>query len=104
MYIYIIYIFFYTCIYIRIHNTYVPTYVRPTKGRQAQSRVKLNPIDRPRFRIFTCDVTKIGRSTSLFRTLPISDSTFVCECLCVLCRGRIKSIKITEEKQILKSR
>ena len=32
-----IYFFFvpYTCI--RIHNTYVPTYVRPTKGRQAQS-------------------------------------------------------------------
>lgn len=24
---------------IRIHNTYVPTYVRPTKGRQAQSCV-----------------------------------------------------------------
>lgn len=48
--IYNIYIyFFYTHVYIRIHNTYVPTYVRPTKGRQAQSRVGSNPIDRPRF-------------------------------------------------------
>ena len=31
------YIFLYTCI--RIHNTYVPTYVRPTKDRQAQSYI-----------------------------------------------------------------
>lgn len=42
-------------IYTYTQYIYVPTYVRPTKGRQAQSRVGSNPIDRQRFKILSVE-------------------------------------------------